>query len=319
VIRLTDKQIKAKKEWIHHYINAENAATGSKLDANANVASKNIATLDAELFKDFKIQLNRSLIKERIEGMFGEELANYYIEDLEDHLIYTHDETSLAPYCVSINMYPFLTDGMEGLGGDSRAPKHLTSFCGNFVNLAFAIASQFAGAVATVEFLMYFDYFARKDFGDAYLDTNKEEVLQQLQGVVYALNQPAAARGFQSIFWNISTFDKYFFEGMFGTFVFPDMTSPSWESLDNLQKVWHQWFREERTKNLLTFPVVTHAAIAKDDGQTWKDQDSRDFIADELSKGGEFFIYTSQTADSLASCCRVRNEIQEESPLVPRT
>jgi ribonucleoside-triphosphate reductase len=132
-----------------------------------------------------------------------------------------------------------------------------------------------------------------------------------MQGVIYALNQPAAARGFQSVFFNISTYDKYFFDGIFGTFVFPDMTKPSWESLDKLQREFHKWFRDERTKQLLTFPVVTHAAIASEDGKTWKDQSSRDFIANELAEGGEFFIYTSDTADSLASCCRLKNKITD--------
>ncbi len=315
MIKLTKEQIAEKIEWMSHYSNAVNAATGSTLDANANVSTLNIATMDAEFSKDFKIQINREMIRQKIEENFGPETAAQYIADLKSHLIYTHDETSLAPYCVSINMYPFLSDGMKGLGGESAKPNHLTSFCGNFINLVFAIASQFAGAVATVEFLMYFDYFARNDYGDDYLTNpeSRKEVLQQLQGVVYALNQPAAARGYQSVFWNISTFDKEFFDGMFGEFKFPDFTAPNWDTLNNLQREFHQWFRAEREKTLLTFPVVTHAAISNSDNTDWKDLDSKDFIADELSKGGEFFIYTSQTADSLASCCRVRNEIDDNT------
>lgn len=313
MIRLTPKQISAKLDWIDHYVNAQNAASGSTLDANANVSNKNLATMDAEFAKDFKIQINRALITNRIKDLFGEELAQQYTKDLESHLIYTHDETSLSPYCVSINMYPFILSGMRGLGGESKAPKHLTSFCGNFVNLVFAVASQFAGACATVEFLMYFDYFARKDYGDDYIETHYDEVMQQIQGVVYALNQPAAARGYQSVFWNISTFDKPFFEGMFGTFAFPDMSAPNWNTLDRLQKEFHKWFRRERTKNLLTFPVVTHAAIANESGTDWADENYADFIAEELSLGGEFFIYTSHTPDSLASCCRVRNEIDDNT------
>lgn len=313
MVKLTPEQINTQIEWMENYIGAENAASGSKLDANANVTNKNIATLDAEFSKGYKIQVNRELIRRRIESRFGEATATQYVKDLESHLIYTHDETSLAPYCVSITMYPFLIEGMKGLDGDSDAPNHLTSFCGNFVNLAFAVASQFAGAVATVEYLMCFDYFARKDYGDNYLDTNYSDVMQQMQGVVYALNQPAAARGFQSIFWNISTFDKYFFEGIFGDFMFPDATKPDWDTLSKLQEAFHAWFREERTKKLLTFPVVTHAAIANEDATDWKDEESADFIAREMAKGGEFFIYTSPTADSLASCCRVRNELQDNT------
>ena len=139
-------------------------------------------------------------------------------------------------------MYPFLLDGLTKLGGESKAPKHLNSFCGSFVNLVFAVSSQFAGAVATVEFLMYFDYFARKDYGDDYLTTHTSIIENSLQHVVYAINQPAAARGYQSVFWNLSIYDKEYFNSLFGEFVFPDMTKPSADSLETLQAFFMKWF-----------------------------------------------------------------------------
>ena len=164
MIRLSQEQIDKKIEFINHYLKSANAADGSKVDANANVTSKNIATMEAEINKDINIQVNRELIKQKISVLFGDELANEYIRQIESHEIYVHDETSLKPYCTSISMYPFLLDGLTKLGGESRAPKHLESFCGEFVNLVFAISSQFAGALATVEFLMYFDHFASLDY-----------------------------------------------------------------------------------------------------------------------------------------------------------
>ena len=146
MIRLTEKQVTKKINFIDDYINSSNAADGSKVDANANVTSKNIATMEAELNKDINIQVNRALVKRKIASLYGEELANEYERQIEAHEIYVHDETSLKPYCVSISMYPFLFDGLTKLGGESRAPQHLESYCGEFVNLVFAISSQFAGA-----------------------------------------------------------------------------------------------------------------------------------------------------------------------------
>jgi len=313
MIRLTEAQIEKKVEFFHHYVEAENAATGSTLDANANVSSKNIATYSAEDGKGEKVQLNRALICERLRTMYGQDVANQYIEDLESHLIYTHDETSLMPYCVSISMYPYLIHGLTQLGGESVAPKHLIAFCGSFTNLIFAISSQFAGAVASVEFLMIFDYFARKDYGEDYLDKMPKFVDQMLQQVVFTMNEPAGARGFQSCFWNISTFDKDFFDEMFGKFVFPDGGTPNWETLDKLQKFYHSWFRENRERALLTFPVVTHNSVTTEAAPSataeWKSQDWFDFVAEEFSKGSQFFIYTSDTVDSLSSCCRLRNAL----------
>lgn len=311
MIRLTEAQVTKKINFINQYINSSNAADGSKVDANANVTSKNIATMEAELNKDINIQVNRALIRSKIESLFGTDLAQEYIRQIESHEIYVHDETSLKPYCASISMYPFLFDGLTKLGGESRAPKHLESFCGEFVNLVFAVSSQFAGALATVEFLMYFDQFATIDFGEDYLNTNRKTIENHLQHVVYAVNQPAAARGYQSVFWNISLYDEAYFNSMFGDFVFPDMTKPKWENLKKLQSFFMRWFNKERTKAILTFPVVTAAMLVKDGKPV--DKEFTEMCAQELSEGNSFFIYQSENADSLASCCRLRNEISDNT------
>ena len=166
MIQLHPEQLNRKLAFMHDYISAQNAADGSKMDANANVTQKNIATMEAEMMKDFFVQVNRAQVSRKIEEIFGQGDADEYIRQIEAHEIYVHDETSLKPYCVSVTLYPFLLDGLSKLGGESKAPKHLASFCGSFVNLVFAISAQFAGAVATVEFLTYFDHFARRDFGD---------------------------------------------------------------------------------------------------------------------------------------------------------
>lgn len=695
MIRLSKQQVERKIEFIGSYVNASNAADASKFDANANVSSKNIATLEAELWKDYNIQINRGIVSAKITELFGQELADEYNRQIEDHEIYVHDETSLKNYCCSITMYPFLIDGLTKLGGESKAPKHIDSFCGSFVNLIFAVSSQFAGAClhkdqrllisesgytyapkikdlvsdyvldrtfsnwqgdweyshvsgvkvwehgkyvdikkvyrrkyasdiytvttasgkrvkcssdhvfkvlfrdryievkasdlrvydtvvntmnefgvdtssddfikgqligiiagdgsitgndsirvsinynekfiadfldsvfikfcgrpgkladgnrcysysfnsreylseikgyfdtddyhsynkkidvtryslefllgyldglmvtdggwnnshhlsvtsdgivnnvrdilemlgiyrdikvtpthdnkkelysimfsnrlnkympltvlrragnvkfkntnadeipyygqhthkhsigmasgyrafsrskrtsdctydaiisidieknddeyvyeietetnwysaggilthncATVEFLLYFDHFARRDYGDDYLSTNRDKIANHLQHVVYAINQPAAARGYQSVFWNISLFDEHYFNSMFGDFVFPDenFTKPDWKSVSKLQTFFMEWFNKERTKAVLTFPVVT-AAMLTENGKV-KDREFLDMCAGEMSEGNSFFTYLSDSADSLASCCRLRNELADNT------
>lgn len=311
MMNLTPQQIDAKVRFIQEYMSASNAAAGSKLDANANVTHKNIATLEAELNKDINIQINRHLVSRKIASLFGDELAREYHRQIESHEIYVHDETSLKPYCASISMYPLLTRGLLDLGGESQPPRHLESFCGCFVNMVFAISAQFAGAVATVEFLMYFDHFARKDYGDDYLQTHRKAINNHLQHVVYALNQPAAARGYQSVFWNISVYDSAYFASLFGDFVFPDGDRPHWEGVQRLQQHFMSWFNTERARALLTFPVVTAAMLVEADKP--KDKDFSRMCADELAQGNSFFMYMSDSADSLASCCRLRNEISDNT------
>lgn len=310
MVRLTKDQIKQKIRFVKNYVHANNAADGSTFDPNSNVITKNVATMAAELNKDINIQVKRALVCEKLVELFGQELADKYIEQLEKHEIYTHDETTIAPYCVAVSMYPFLTDGLKAFGGESKAPKHLSSYNGGFVNLIFALSAQFCGAVATVEYLMCFDYFAKKDYGEDYLSTHKGVIEQELQQVVYALNQPASARNYQSPFWNISIFDRNYFEALFGNFTFPDGSKPSWESLDKLQRFFMHWFNQERTKALLTFPVVTASVLH--DGTELIDKNYEKFICDEISEGNSFFIYLSDTADSLSSCCRLKNVITDQ-------
>ena len=311
MLRLYPEQIQSKLAFIQHYMAAHNAADGSTMDANANVTHKNIATLESELLKDVFVQINRAQVSRKIGELFGDDLAREYVRQIEAHEIYVHDETSLKPYCVSVTMYPFLRDGLTKLGGESRAPQHLASFCGSFINFVFAVSAQFAGAVATVEFITYFDYFARKDFGNDYLTTHRSEIENALQQVVYSINQPAAARGYQSVFWNISLYDRYYFDAMFGDFVFPDFTKPVWTSVSRLQKFFLNWFNQERNKAVLTFPVVT-AAMLTDHGKC-KDGEFADTLAHELSVGNSFFVYQSDNPDSLASCCRLRNQIEDRT------
>lgn len=312
------RALAGKKQFIKDYAKASNAATGSKYDANANVTEKNIVTLNGELFKGDVIKVNRAILTDKIRQLYGEDLAKEYIRQLESHELYKHDETSIMPYCVAITMYPFLLEGLQPIGGLSAKPKNLDSFCGMFVNLVFAISSQFAGAVATGEFLMYFDYFARKEWGDYWKHPeemvdkhrNIDKTLEQkFQQIVYSINQPAAARNFQSVFWNISYFDKNYFEGLFGEFVFPDGTKPIWDSLNWLQKKFMTWFNNERTKCILTFPVETVALLT--DGEDVVDKEWADFTAEMYSKGHSFFTYMSDSADSLSSCCRLRNEVTD--------
>ncbi len=317
-----DREIREKLNFLVSYCDATNAATGSKYDANANVEKKNIATLIGELPKSNFIRLNRRLLTDRLKELYGRELADKYIQLLNNHFVYKNDETSMANYCASITMYPWLLGGTISVGGNSKAPTNLKSFCGGFVNMVFIVSSMLSGACATPEFLMYMNYFIEKEYGEDYylrsdeiVDlSNKQRTLGKViddcfQQVVYSINQPSGARNFQAVFWNISYYDKYYFESIFGEFYFPDGTQPHWESLSWLQKRFMKWFNNERTKTVLTFPVETMAMLIED-GDV-KDTEWGDFTAEMYAEGHSFFTYISDNADSLASCCRLRNEITD--------
>lgn len=314
-------------EFIHNFVKSDNTANAT-IDDNSNVGTKGIGVLNAEIHKVD----NKLTNTEWWESFVKKRDPNFNIKVMRNDfktILYPHDSSSQVgePYCMAASMYPFLLSGLEKLGGKSAVPKNLDSFCGIYVNLDFALASEIKGAVATPEFLMYMDYFCRKEWGNNYYlkpsvkittdycikqKTIGSQIDQYFQQVTYSINQIAGARGMQSPFTNFSFFDKYFFEGMFGEFVFPDGTKPEWNSTNWLQRRYLHWLNQERLKCILTFPVCSYACLTDKEGN-FKDLDTFHFICSEYAQGNSFFTYLSRSVDSLSSCCRLQNAVQENT------
>lgn len=314
-------------EFIHNFVKSDNTANAT-IDDNSNVGTKGIGVLNAEIHKVD----NKLTNTEWWESFVKKRDPNFNIKVMRNDfktILYPHDSSSQVgePYCMAASMYPFLLSGLEKLGGKSAVPKNLDSFCGIYINLNFALASEIKGAVATPEFLMYMDYFCRKEWGNNYYlkpsakittdycikqKTIGSQIDQYFQQVTYSINQIAGSRGMQSPFTNFSFFDKYFFEGMFGEFVFPDGTKPEWNSTNWLQRRYLHWLNQERLKCILTFPVCSYACLTDEDGN-FKDLDTFHFVCKEYSQGNSFFTYLSRSVDSLSSCCRLQNAVQENT------
>lgn len=314
-------------KFIHNFVKSDNTANAT-IDDNSNVGTKGIGVLNAEIHKVD----NKLTNTEWWESFVKKRDPNFNIKVMRNDfktILYPHDSSSQVgePYCMAASMYPFLLFGLEKLGGKSAVPKNLDSFCGIYVNLNFALASEIKGAVATPEFLMYMDYFCRKEWGNNYYlkpsvkittdycikqKTIGSQIDQYFQQVTYSINQIAGARGMQSPFTNFSFFDKYFFEGMFEEFVFPDGTKPEWNSTNWLQRRYLHWLNQERLKCILTFPVCSYACLTDKEGN-FKDLDTFHFICSEYAQGNSFFTYLSRSVDSLSSCCRLQNAVQENT------
>lgn len=311
-------------QFIDNFIKSDNTANAT-IDDNSNVSTHNIAVMNTEIHKEDNKETNIRIWYNKIKELYGKELAEQFIVDLNT-ICYAHDLSSQIgmPYCVAISLYPFLLNGIKDIGGLSAAPKNIDSFCGLFINLVFSIASQYKGAVATPGVLLCMDYFLRKEWGDDYYIKNdviitsdhclrkmtiKSQIHQYFQQICYSLMQPSGSRGNQACFWNLSIFDKPFFDTMYGDFYFPDGTKPKWESLSWLQKDFMHWLNQERLKCILTFPVVSLCLIYQD--HKFLDEDLYQFAAQEYSEGDSFFTYISDSADSLSSCCRLSSKISK--------
>lgn len=321
--------INSKLKYIHKYTDSKDSATNlSNTDDNANTNSKNAATLEGELYKDLSRTIQRSQMKELL-AEINSPYRDQYAKDLEHHIIYQHDESCpvLKPYCSAYTLYPLLVDGTTNVDGTKNyAPHHLSSFCGQFQNLVFLLSAQKKGAGAYGEFFNFFSYFCEKEWGFNYWqksdlvvtnEYNQEQktigmiIDQHFQSVTHYLNQPAGNRSYQCPFTNFNVFDSYYWHTMFDDFYFPDGTQPHWDAVNWLQKRYMKWLNEERTKTLLTFPVITVCCLTDDEDVL--DKEYKDFITTQWAEGDSFFVYLSKNADSISSCCRLRNEITENT------
>lgn len=322
--------IRERLDYMERYSSSsENAATSSETDANANVTMKNVANLEGEVYKTTNRTIQRQRMKDKLNEMFPE-LAKQYEEDLNHHIIYTHDEAStpvLKQYCMAVSLYPLMLEGVGNIDGVTPGPPNdLQSFSGQITNLIFLLSSQCKGAVAVGEYFIALNYYVVKEFGPIWYEkldeiatsdfciqkrTIRDSILKAFKQFVWGINQPAGNRSYQSPFTNISYYDHTYFESLFGEFVYPDGSKPEWKAIDTLQRMFMKWFNKLRLKQVLTFPVETMAMVH--DGHDIIDKEYKQLTAEMYAEGHSFFTYISDSADSLASCCRLKNELTENT------
>ena len=327
------KETRARIKRLHYMEeyknNQENAATSSNTDPNANTAIKNVASLEAEVYKDENRLIQRQRMKDKLNELFPE-LAKQYEKDLNNHIIYTHDEASTPVpkfYCMAVSLYPLMSEGVGNIDGVTPTPPNdLESFSGQLTNLIFTLSSQCKGAVAVGSYFVALNYYTIMEFGDKWYDkldlcatspyikiqrTVRNRIYKAFSQFVWGINQPAGNRSYQSPFTNISYFDKTYFEAMFGEFYYPDGTKPEWKAIDTLQSLFMKWFNKLRTKAIVAFPVETFAMVHN--GKDIIDKEYKDLCAEMYAEGHSFFTYISDSADSLASCCRLRNQVDKNT------
>lgn len=324
--------IRERIDYMNEYSQSnENAATSSETDANANVTMKNVANLEGEVYKTTNRVIQRQRMKDKLNEMYPE-VAKKYEEDLNSHIIYTHDEATtpvLKQYCMAVSLYPLMMEGVGNIDGITPTPPNdLQSFSGQVTNLIFLLSSQCKGAVAVGEYFIALNYYIVQEFGPNWYEkldvvtttdhcskqrTIRDAIHKAFKQFIYGVNQPAGNRSYQSPFTNISYYDHTYFDSLFGEFYYPDGTKPQWKAVDCLQRLFMKFFNKLRTKQILTFPVETMAMVYDPKTNDIIDKDYKDFTAEMYAEGHSFFTYISDSADSLASCCRLRNELAENT------
>lgn len=322
--------VRERIDYMSNYADSDdNAASSSETDPNANVTQKNVANLDGEVYKTKNRIIQRQRMKDELNVLYPE-VAKQYEVDVENHIIYPNDEASVPTlkfYCQADTLYPLMTEGVGNIDGVTPTPPNdLQSFSGQITNLTFLLSSQCKGAVAYGEYFIALNYYIIAEFGDKWQEkldcvvtnshckvqrTVRDFIEKAFKQFVYGINQPAGNRSYQSPFTNVSYYDHTYFSSLFGEFCYPDGTKPEWAAINVLQKMFMKFFNKLRTKQILTFPVETLAMVH--DGKNIIDKEYKDFCAEMYAEGHSFFTYISDSADSLASCCRLRNELAENT------
>lgn len=322
--------IQSRLDYMDKYSNSsENAATSSETDANANVTMKNVANMEGEVYKATNRLVQRTRMKKRLKEMFPE-VSEQYEKDLESHIIYAHDEATspaVKNYCMAASLYPLMTEGTGNIDGVTpNPPNDIQSFSGQVTNLVFLLSSQVRGAVALGDYFVALNYYVIAEFGKNWYEhlndivttkvcekqrTVKDAIRKGMKQFIYGVSQPAGNRSYNSPFSNLNLFDSRYFTAIFDEFYYPDGTKPEWKAIDLLQRIFLELHRELRLIKPLTFPVTTMCLLT--DGNDVVDKEYKELCATELSKGSSFFVYLSDCASSISSCCRVRNEISDNT------
>lgn len=270
--------VRERIDYMEKYSSStDNAASLSETDANANVSMKNVANLEGEVYKTTNRIIQRQRMKDKLNELFPE-VAKQYEEDLNNHIIYIHDEAStpvLKPYCMAVTLYPLIVEGVGNVDGVTpNPPNDIQSFSGQVTNLVFLLSSQVKGAVALGDYFIALNYYVIKEFGSDWYDklntyvtggfitnhTIEYFIKKGMKQFIYGVNQPAGNRSYNSPFTNVSYYDKYYFESLFGEFYYPDGSKPEWKAIDTLQRIFMKLHRELRLIKPLTFPVNFDAA-----------------------------------------------------------
>lgn len=295
-------------EYSKKFFKNKSAVADVSVDANANVSDRSVCSYEYEYPKAIQKLNGIYLIWKKMTDNpnFGIKKANKALELVISGALKIHDLHHIVmPYCYAYDSDCIVQKGLPYINNIKiTQPKHVLSYINLHIQFIAYSSNQTAGAVGLPSFFVYLDWFCRKDWGENYLETHAEELGQHLQSFIYSCNYPF--RGSQSSFTNISIFDRYFLNHLFGNTYYPDMSQPNFDSIMNLQKFYARLFVHMSLEQPFTFPVNTANFYRPDDTKEIQDEEFLRFVSDLNCHNGCFNIYSGPLS-ALSSCCRLRS------------
>lgn len=308
---LSDLQM-SYNSFIDNFVD-KNTVADASIDGNANVGTKDVCSLTTEMSKPHLKLLSFNKIYYELTKKYGHETAMEWLEGEWVGRYYLHDASSATfiPYCYAYDLEALVNKGLFFIDNfNAQPPKHLTTytdFVGEFVSWT---SNRSSGACGLPSFLVYSFYFWKKDCETNFLINNPEYYRdQEFQRIIYKLNQPYL-RVNQSAFTNFSIFDKPYYEAIFGGKEFPDGTPMVMytDEFIEYQKAFMRVVSDIRSKNMMTFPVLSYCLLRKNG--SFVDEDFAKWCCKHNMKWADSNFFISEDVTSLSNCCRLVSDIK---------
>ena len=320
--------------FINGFIDQETVADAT-IDGNANAHHKDVCSLRGERGKSEDKLFAFNKIYYELKKKYGKRTADQWLEDEWTGVYYMHDAATCSqlPYCFAFDLSRLAKEGLFFLDGyNNQAPQHLTTFIDDVIEFISFFSNRSSGACGLPNILVWCMYFWKKDIDDGYYLRNPEYYLKQaFQKFIFRVNQPFL-RVDQSAFVNVSIFDRYYYESLFGGLVFPD-GSFAIDYVDEFirqQKIFMEVVSETRTMNMFTFPVLTYSLLKRDDltkkeidymikskdYHIFKDNEFARWCSDHNCKWYDSNFFMSSDVTTLSNCCRLLSDTTKLSGFI---
>ena len=309
----SDQQL-SYTDFISNFIDSETVADAS-VDGNANVGQKDIVTLINEMPKPHQKLLSFNKIYYEINKKYGFKTANDWLRAEWDGHLYMHDAntTSFVHYCFAYDLKDLAEKGLFFIDNfNAEPPQHLETFVDFVKEFVSWTCNRSSGAVGLPNLIPYMYYFWSRDVKNGYYVKSPDRYARQnIQRLIYALNQPFLRGGIQSAFTNTSVFDHPYLEALFGGAEFPDgsFMIDEIEEIMDFQKIYMEEMSEIRSKNMMTFPVSS-ISLLKQNGK-FVDEDFARWACQHNMKWNDSNIFADSSVNSLSNCCRLKSNIED--------
>jgi ribonucleoside-triphosphate reductase len=325
-----------QSNFISNFSDKDKALAEVTIDNNASTSNKDIASLMNEKGKPIDKLYAANKIFYELKKKYGLATARQWLEEEWIGAFYLHDFPSATykPYCFAYDLGRLAREGLFFLptSYNNQGPKHLTTFVDDLIEYISFMCNRSSGAVGIPNVIVWMFYFWKHDVANNYYMVSPDYYFRQsCEKLIYRLNQPFM-RIDQSAFVNVSIFDRYYYEALFGGLEFPD-GSYAIDYVDEFieaQKIFMEVVSEIREQNMFTYPVLTYSLLKRDDiteeealemlrtkkYNVFKDAEFARWCSDFNCKWNDsnFFVHSDVT--TLSNCCRLLSDTSKLSGFI---